>query len=391
MMSSKRVCIALSGLALVGVTFGMARYGYGLFLPQLTTAFSLDKPTQGLIGSGSYAGYLVATIMASWLSGHAGPRYPLALGALCAAAGTALVAAAASPAGLAIGIIVAGASPGLVFPALSDWASIEGGQAKRNQLFAIMNSGTGAGIILATPLAWLPLEQWRYAWWAFALSALIVGAAVVLTSPAGRDARAGNALGNDAFRTAMLIERRAWPLYAVSTTAGFVTAIYWTFSVETISQSAAGAFGLGRPELVFWMLTGLSGFLGALTGDAVNARGLGRVLRYTMLSIAFALALLGLFPGSLGAIVLSGIVFGAGFIFITGLLGVWSMSIFQNRPSAGFGVTFLLFTLGAMIGPSVSGLVATMIGQSLVFVLAGAIALLPCMAAPEEARRPAPV
>lgn len=376
----RMILIALSGLALVGVTFGMARYGYGLFLPQFVAVYGLDKPTQGLIGSGSYAGYLVATVLASWLSGHTGPRTPLALGAACAALGTAIVAQTPSLPLLAAGIALAGASPGMVFPALSDWVSIAAGPKQRNTLFAIMNSGTGAGVIVATPLALLPLDRFHFAWWAFALCAVVFGTVAVFNAPSGKAAKTARSFNGDTFQMTELINQRAWPLYASAGIAGFVTAIYWTFSVETITHAIPDAFGFDRPELLFWMLIGVSGFFGALTGNAVNARGLGSVLSLTMAAIATAIGLIGAFSQNLSMILLSGLIFGAAFIFITGLLGVWSMMIFRNRPSAGFGLTFLVFTLGAMLGPWLSGIATALSSQTTVFMLTAGLALLPCLA-----------
>jgi len=378
-MTNRLIWTAFWGLSMVGVTFGMARYGYGLFLPEFIETFSLDKQTQGLIGSGSYLGYVFATALASWLSGYAGPRYPLALGAVCAVAGTALVAASASPLSLAIGVFIAGASPGAVFPALSDWASMQEHPEERNKLFTIMNSGTGAGIIIATPLAWLLGTQWRYAWLIFALAAAIVGLMAVLLAPPRKSFLKASIATGTIFKMRLLIAPHAIPLYTVSFLSGFTTAIYWTFSVDTISRTVPAAFGIDRPEMIFWILTGFSGFLGAFAGNAVNKSGHVKVLRYTMIAFAISSCLLGLLSHNIVAVLLSGLIFGAAFIFITGLLGVWSMIIFKIRPSAGFGVTFLLFTAGAVFGPSVSGLAAPLIGQNLVFVAAGIVAISICL------------
>ena len=128
------------------------------------------------------------------------------------------------------------------------------------------------------------------------------------------------------------------------------------------------------------MLTGAAGFLGVLSGYAVNARGLGKVLLLTMSAIAAALAILGRYPDVFLLVVVSAIVFGAAFIFITGLLGLWSMTIFKRRPSAGFGLTFFLFTLGAAAGPSAGGIVADVYGSAVMFEAAALLALLPCLA-----------
>lgn len=134
------------------------------------------------------------------------------------------------------------------------------------------------------------------------------------------------------------------------------------------------------------MDAGFSGLLGVLTGDAVNTKGLGNVFALTMMAISIALAILGLFPNLILLVLASGIIFGAAFIFITALLGVWSMAIFPHRPSMGFGVTSLLFTAGAAAGPRVRGIIAIVYGQALVFNLAALLALSPCLACKNATR-----
>lgn len=44
------------GLAMIAVTYGLARFAYGLFLPEMHQAFSLSEAVLGLIGAGSYVG-----------------------------------------------------------------------------------------------------------------------------------------------------------------------------------------------------------------------------------------------------------------------------------------------------------------------------------------------
>lgn len=368
---------AASGLALVGVSFGIARYGYGLFLPRIAETFAMDEPMQGLVASGGYASYVLATIAAAWASGRFGPRLPIILGVAAASVGAALVSLAESLVLLGVGVALAGASPGLVFPALSDWVSIVAREADRNRLFAIMNSGTGAGVILAAPFALVPADLWQHAWAAFAVASVLFGAGAILLAPSHAPGRGQPQLPS--FTAADLIRPMALPLYASALIAGLTTAVYWTFSLATIFEAGGRLGALQRPEIAFWALTGVSGFLGALTGDAVNRRGLPIVTRGTLAAIATACLLIGVAPWSGAAIIASGAIFGAAFIFVTGLLGVWSLRVFWERPSAGFGATFLIFTFGAMIGPLLGGALSPWLGREGVFVLAAVATLLPCL------------
>src|SRR5215210_2874800 len=50
------------GLATIAVTYGLAWFAYGLFLPQMRESLDLSDSVLGLIGAGSYAGYCLAVL-----------------------------------------------------------------------------------------------------------------------------------------------------------------------------------------------------------------------------------------------------------------------------------------------------------------------------------------
>ena len=47
---------------MIAVTFGLARYGYGLLLPDMRAETGMSAGAAGLISSAAYASYLVANI-----------------------------------------------------------------------------------------------------------------------------------------------------------------------------------------------------------------------------------------------------------------------------------------------------------------------------------------
>ena len=57
--AGRSLLLASAGIAMVGISFGMARYGYGLLLPDIRAAYGLSSGELGLIGAGSYVVYLV--------------------------------------------------------------------------------------------------------------------------------------------------------------------------------------------------------------------------------------------------------------------------------------------------------------------------------------------
>ena len=86
------------GLAMIAVTYGLARFAYGLFLPEMRQAFGLSETVLGLIGAGSYVGYGVAIIIALVFTSRAGPRFMVVVaGTVWAFAGVAVLSALIRP------------------------------------------------------------------------------------------------------------------------------------------------------------------------------------------------------------------------------------------------------------------------------------------------------
>jgi uncharacterized MFS-type transporter YbfB len=55
-------------MSLIAVTYGLARFAYGLFVPELRTEFGLDGATAGAIAASSYVAYCVAIAAATLLT-----------------------------------------------------------------------------------------------------------------------------------------------------------------------------------------------------------------------------------------------------------------------------------------------------------------------------------
>lgn len=104
--------LGLAGFVATAVTFGPARNGYGLFLPDIREEFGLSTEMLGFIASGHYAGYLAALLAVGLLAARTGPRLPVLAGLLSAGVGTALVALSPNPAVLAVGVVLAGTGAG---------------------------------------------------------------------------------------------------------------------------------------------------------------------------------------------------------------------------------------------------------------------------------------
>ncbi len=365
--------LALAGASAIGVTFGFARYGYGLFLPELRAEFGLSVSAVGMVGSATYAGYLVSLLLVGALVARLGPRPLVVAGGLSAAVGMGLVALAQGPGMLTAGLVLAGTSSGWAWAPYSDAVDRTVPAGRRERVMGTIASGTAFAVVVAGPLALLARGTgWRYAWLVFALAALAasIGNARVLPGGPGRAVRTPGRVG---------YRRAAVPLLLTAVLYGVVGSVYWSFAVDAVTEAAGSGSTTGP---LFWSLMGLAGTVGALAGHAIARFGLRRVHTALFCGLAASVALLGLAPGSLPAIAASALVYGPSFMTGSGLLAVWSYRVFPERPSAGLSVTVLFLGLGTIAGPALIGSYAELHGLRTGFLLTAGVAALALVCTP---------
>jgi hypothetical protein len=78
-------------------------------------------------------------------------------------------------------------------------------------------------------------------------------------------------------------------------------------------------------------------------------------MRGALVSMAAAIALLAVAPGTLPLAYASAALFGSTYIALTGALLVWSVDVFREKPSAGLGAAFLLIAVGQLAGSPAAG------------------------------------
>src|SRR3954452_2997128 len=142
---SQTVQVAVPGVALVAACYGFARYGYGVLVPDMRGTFSMDGTTVGLIASGGYVAYLIATVAAVLVIARVGPRRTALLGGVMAVTGMIVMATASDVAVLATGLVVAGASSGFAFPPFAALTADHIVAQRRGTALATISSGTGWG------------------------------------------------------------------------------------------------------------------------------------------------------------------------------------------------------------------------------------------------------
>lgn len=333
----------------MGVTFGLGRYCYGLFLPDIRDDYGLSSGALGLIATVATASYMVATVVAPPLATRNGPRTPVLAGGLMAAAGMAMIALSGSVLVLAVGVVVAGASAGLAFTPYGAVVAGRVAPAARERSLTMISAGTGLGVVVAAPLTLAAGDSWRAAWAIFAVIAIVVTlwSARVL----GSDPLAATSSPAAWSRLPAGAER----MLGVAALAGLGSSVYWTFAVDLIVGAGSLPRSSGSALLAG---VGIAGIAGGFAGDLVARAGLGHSLRAVVVALAASLALLPLAASSWAGVVCSSVLFGAAYIFVTGTLAIWSARLYPQAPSHGLATMLVALFAGQSAGPTLAGVVA---------------------------------
>jgi predicted MFS family arabinose efflux permease len=373
--------LVLPGVAMIAVTFGLARYGYGLLLPEMQADLGISSHAAGLIASGAYASYLGTNIAVIWMTVHLGSRWPIALAAALAAAGMTVVATARTPAVAAVGVIVAGAAAGPAFPPYADIVDHEAPPRRRALAWSTISSGTGWGVAVAGPVAVGFGENWRFAWLAFVVLAIAAG--IVATASAPAKVRHEGRPRLPQLSWTWFVCPKSRPLLLSSALIGAGSAVWWTFSVEALRAAGLSA---GQARFAY-ALCGAASILASWSGSVVNRVGLRNSYLGACALLTVALALVALGTGRFVVVLLAAVLFGASYSAVVASQGIWSAQVFASRPSAGLAAVNTALTLGTITGPTVAGLAIHSAGYPRTLLTAATLAGVAVFFCPPSARR----
>ena len=379
---SRPAQLAPAGLLAIAVAFGLARYGYGLFLPEFRDAFGLSTEALGFIAAGAYTSYLAALLVTGALVARVGPRLPVVIGGLSAAVGMAMIALAPNTTMLVVGVLLAATSPGWSWAPFSDAVARMVSPGSQSRVLSIITTGTTFGILVAGPAALVAGEAWRGAWVAFALLALVVtvwNAVLLPGGPHSNGSEEESALPE--LRWQWFIGPRSVRLFAVAVSFGFTGTVYWTYAVDLVTS--AGAFSPSAGPL-FWAAVGFAGIAGVATGDLISRMGLGLSLIGSLTALGLATAVLGAAPTSWVALGISAALFGTSFMGLSALLVNWTSAVFPDQPGTGFSATQVFLAVGTITGPAIMGVVAGQLSMETAFIITAVLALLTVLIRPRE-------
>jgi predicted MFS family arabinose efflux permease len=362
--------LVAAGVMLIAVSYGLARYAYGLYLPSLRVEFGFGASTAGLLAAVGYSAYCAALVAGGALAGGGRARGAAIAAGACAAIGTGAIAIAGSAAVVGLGIGFGGLAAGLASPALTGLIAGRVESAARDRAMTVVNAGTGVGVLVCAPAALAAPADWRAAFALFAALGAVVAWAVAVATAAPRARRVvkpGRAAASTAAR--LRLRDRA-PLALGALGVGAASSAYWTFGRDLLTAAGAGGDG---PLL--WMVVGASSMLAAATGDLMARRSAAALWTGLLAAQAAGTAALALAPAARPVALASAVAFGASFVGLTGVIVVWATRTDARNPAAAVSGAFVLASLGSVAGSLGAGGLIDAAGYEPAFLAAAAVAL----------------
>lgn len=361
--------IVLPGLAMIAVTYGLARFGYGLLLPNISSSLNMSPTMSGFIGSGSYFAYCVAITLSILLIPRLGPRLSIMAAGLSALVGMLLVALSTSPIMLAVGVLIAGASTGFGSPAYGEVVTQYIQKPFQDMSNTWINAGTGFGVMVSGPIVLLLSGHWKMVYFLFTLIALAVLIWNVVNIPKVQKNEKTNQ-SKSSFQKADI--KKSVFLVIASLVTGISTAMYWTFAKDFISNTGDLS---PLTTMIFWILIGLSGIAGGVAGSIIEKLGLVKSYRLTILVIFLSMIILAFFHSEAIPVYISALFFGSSYVLFTGVILVWGVRLYPGQSSLGIGLPFLTLALGQIIGSAIGGSLIQWTNYETAFIVFGLIGL----------------
>ncbi len=364
--------LSAAGFAATAISYGPARMGFGLFVPEFKDSFSMSSSAVGLVSSLGFAGFFLGLLVSQWLLNRKGPKVPVLSGLWAATTGLGIVALAPNMWILALGVFLAASSAGFAWTPFNDAVHRNIRDVDRPTALSEISTGTSVGITLAglVALAMVYLGfDWRACWAVFAGASALALAGNWLALR--RVEKAEDDPPEQGWRD--LLDPAAAPLAGIAFVYGITSAIYISFVPDRFGQEGVpGMPDRATPALVF-ILFGIFGLAGLLTDRLRNGIGLTWLLRLLLMAAGGSLALAALLPGHWLGLVPSAALQGMNVMMTSAVLAFSSERLFPSFPSLGFTAILLATAAGSVIGPALAGLASDGIGPAAMFYGAAAL------------------
>lgn len=356
------------GIALVAVTYALARLSFGLFLPDISNALDLSESQAGLIGTLGYLAYVLALLFSNLFIKKAGYLRVVQAAGLCAVIGLIGISLSFNLPFLGLSTLLAGLGSGWSSAAYSEIVKSHVIKGKRDQANSLINTGTSFGVIVSGPIALLFSGYWRNAFLFFALLALLTLIWTSLTVPKSAFINKSESFSLLSFSATV---KKAQHLLSASLLIGLSSAIFWTFSRSYLTV----VYNWDNfNSVIFWIIMGAAGIGGSVAGTLIKAKGLNFTYRFFVFMLIFSISLI-VIPYHY-TIYLSAILFGITYIAMTGTLLIWGTRCFPDTPNLGVSLGYLGLGFGQTIGSTLAGITIESVSYPVSFLLFASIGIL---------------
>lgn len=368
---------AVLGAALIAISFGLARFAFGLFVPPIRADLNLSPYAIGIIGALPLVSFAFATLIAPLAAVRLGARNAAVLSGGFGVVGLGVISQAYGAVSLGIGVVACGVCTGLMMPALTAAMQALVKRSMHGRVSSVMNAGTSVGVMVAVPAVTFLTGAWRFAYGMFAILAVLGVFATWFFLPSVSRVRPANAAPPEPISALQW-----WRLFRLSLFAfamGFVSSAFWIFAPDLVIN--LGAFSADATGWL-WLAVGCAGLGGAVVADLADRNNPPITQALMLMMLAASLALLAASPGQLAIAVFSSLVFGMAYMSLTGLYLMTGIRLLPGRLSMGPVLPFMAVSLGQAAGAPLIGMLVGELGYADGFSVFAAICIVVALLSP---------